>query len=118
MAGNDVVHLGVHALPDQLRRILAVKPVQLAVDKVLEVLDRVFDLRREQVVRHRPHGVAPVHDQVRVFDHDLVRLFLPQIAEFVQHLIRRAEVQRQRPVSVRHLLGRHEDMAVDLVLGV
>ena len=89
------MHLGIHALLNQLRWILTVEPVKLAVDKVLEVLDRVFDLRREQVVRHRPHGVAPVHDQVRVFDHDLVRLFLPQIAEFVQHLIRRAEIERQ-----------------------
>ena len=83
-----------------------------------EILDRVFDLRREQIVRHRPHLIAPVNDHVRVFDNDLIGLLLTEIGKLCQHLIGRLEIQRQRAVGVGHLLGRKQDVAVDLVLGV
>ena len=75
MARDDVVHLRIHALLNELGRIFAVEPVELAVDEGLEVLDGVFDFRRKEVVRNRADSFAPVGDHVRVFDHDLVGLF-------------------------------------------
>ena len=118
VAGDDVVHLGVDALLHELGRVFAVEPVELAVDEGFEVLDRILDLRREQIVRHGPQRLTPVDDAVRVVDDDLARLFFAEIREFRHHFVRRPQIQRQRPVGVGHLLGGKQDVAEDLVLRV
>ena len=66
--------------------------MELAVDEILQVLDGIFDLRREQIVRHGPQRLAPVDDAVRVLDNDLMRLFRAEIGKFLHHLIRRAQI--------------------------
>ena len=48
VAGDDIVELRLHAFGNELRRIFAVKPVELAVHQRLQVLHRVLDLGREQ----------------------------------------------------------------------
>ena len=118
MAGNNVVHFRVDALLHKLRRGFAVEPVELAVDEGFQVLDGIFNLRREQIVRHGPQRLAPVNDAVRVLDDDLMRLFRAEIGEFLHHLICRAQIQRQRPVGVGHLLGGKQDVAENLILRV
>ena len=75
VARDDVVHLRIHTLLNELGRIFAVEPVELAVDEGLEVLDGVFNLRRKEVVRNRANSLAPVGDHVCVLDDDLVGLF-------------------------------------------
>ena len=92
VAGNNVVHFRVDALLHKLRRGFAVEPVELAVDEGFQVLDGIFDLRREQIVRHGPQRLAPVNDTVRVLDDDLMRLFRAEIGEFLHHLICRAQI--------------------------
>ena len=118
MAGDDVVHLLVHALLDKLRRMVAVEPVQLAVDQVLELAHRVLDGRRKQAVGHRTQRLTHVGNQVRIFDHDFIGLLLAKIRELLQHLVRGLKVQRQRPVGVLKLVGRQQQVPVDLVLRV
>ena len=118
MARDDVVHLRIHALLNELRRILAVEPVELAVDEGLEVLDGVFNLRRKEVVRNRANSLAPVGDHVCVLDDDLVGLFCAQVREFFQHLVGRFEVDGKRLVRVGHLLGSKKNVPVNFVLGV
>ena len=48
------MHFRVDALLHKLRRGFTVEPVELAVDEGFQVLDGIFDLRREQIVRHGP----------------------------------------------------------------
>ena len=112
------MHLGVHTLLNQFRRIFAVEPVELAVDERLEVFDGVFDLRGKQIVRHRTDRLAPVGNHVGIFDHDLICLFCAEIGKLFEHLVGRFEVDRKRLVRVGHLLCRQQDVAVNLVLGV
>ena len=47
-----------------------------------------------------------------------MRLFRAEIGEFLHHLICRAQIQRQRPVGVGHLLGGKQDVAENLILRV
>ena len=86
------MHFRVDALLHKLRRGFAVEPMELAVDEGFQVLDGIFDLRREQIVRHGPQRLAPVNDAVRVLDDDLMRLFWAEIGEFLHHLICRAQI--------------------------
>ena len=100
------MHLGVHTLLNQFRRVFAVEPVELAVDERLEVFDGVFDLRGKQIVRHRTDRLAPVGNHVGIFDHDLICLFCAEIGKLFEHLVGRFEVDRKRLVRVGHLLCR------------
>lgn len=86
------MHFRVDALLHKLRRGFAVEPVELAVDEGFQIFDGIFDLRREQIVRHGPQRLAPVNDAVRVFNDDFMRLFRAEIGEFLHHLIRRAQI--------------------------
>ena len=112
------MHLRINALLHKFGRIFAVEPVQLSVDKGFQVFNGVFDLRREQIVRHGPQRLAPVSDTVRVFNDNLMRLFLAEIGEFLQHLICRAQIERQLPVGIGNPLGGKQDVAEDFVLRV
>ena len=77
VAGDDVVQLCLHALGDELRGILAVEPVELAINQGLQVLYGVLDFGRKQIVGHRPQGLAHVGNEIGVCDHYLIGLFLP-----------------------------------------
>ena len=118
VARDDVVHLRIHTLLNELGRIFAVEPVELAVDEGLEVFHRVFDFRRKEVVGNRANGLAPIGDHACVLDDDLVGLFCAQVREFFQHLVGRFEVDGKRLVRVGHLLGSKQDVPVNFVLGV
>ncbi len=70
-----------------------------------------------------------IGDPAGVRHHHLVGLFLPQIAELLQHLIGGLEIQRQRCVDIRqlfvffrvvllHHISGEQDAAVDLVLRI
>ena len=112
------VELHVHALLDQGRRRFAVDPVHFGVYQVLELLGRVFDLRREEVFGQKLDLLHPVGDGTGVLHDDLVRGLLAQVVKLLEHLVGGAEVNRAGPVRVGELLGRLEDAAVLLVLGV
>ena len=86
------MHFRINALLHKFGRIFAVKPVKLSVDKGFQVFNGVFDLWREQIVRHGPQRLAPVNDTVRVFNDNLMRLFRAEIGEFLHHLICRAQI--------------------------
>ena len=118
VAVDNVVELSIDALCDELRRVFAVQAAELAKDQGFQVLHGVFDLRGVEIVRQRTDPVAPVGDQIRIRDHDLIGLLLAQIGELAQHIVRRAEIERVFPVAVGEALGGQEDAAEDLVLGV
>ena len=112
------MHLGIDALLHQLRRIFTVEAVHFAVNQRLQILHRVFNLRREQVVRHGPHLIAPIDDHVGILDDDLICLFLAEIGELREHFVGGLEIERKRTVCVRHLLGRQKNVAVNFILRI
>ena len=105
MAVDDVAELRLDALGDELGRVVAVEAVQLAVDQRFEVLHRVLDLWRVEIVRRRTDPVAHIGNQVRVLHHDLLRFFPTEVGEFFEHFVGRAEIERIRPVAVLKALG-------------
>ena len=62
-----------------------------------------------------PHLIG---NPARRVDHDLMRLFLAQVAEFFQHLVGGFEVERRLVVAVVIAEARLQNGAVDGVLGV
>ena len=69
----------------------------------------------------RPHGrnaFAHIRDHIGVFHHDLVGLVTAQVRELLQHLLCRMKIQRRLLIRILEALARHDDTAVDLVLGV
>ena len=117
-AREDVVQLGLDAVGDELRRVLAVDGRHLAVDKILELLGGIFDLRRVEILRQELEHLNAVGDGVRVRDDDLVCLFGAEIRKFVEHLLRRAVIERHGLVRIGEFLGRQQDAAEDLLLGI
>ena len=75
-AGDNIVQLRFHALGDELRGILAIEPVELAINQGLQILHRVLNFGREQIVRHRPQGLAHIGNEIGVCNHHLIGLFL------------------------------------------
>ena len=118
MAVDNVSQLGLNTFRNDLGRIIAVQTVQLAVDQRFQVLDGVLDLRRKQVMRYGADGFAHVGDVVRVLHNDLIGLFRAQVGEFLEHLVRRAEIERIFAVAVLKALRGQQDAAIDLVLRV
>lgn len=92
--------------------------MQLAVDQRFQVLDGVLDLRRKQVMRYGADGFAHVGDVVRVLHNDLIGLFRAQVGEFLEHLVRRAEIERIFAVAILKALRGQQDAAIDLILRV
>ena len=118
MPREDVAQFGLDALRDDLGRVLAVDLVHPAVDQVLEYLGRILDLGREEAVGQELYLLAHVRDAVRVRDDRVIAGAAAEVGEFLEHLVRRAEVERVFPVRVGELLGRLEDAPVYLVLRV
>ena len=118
VTGDDVVQLHFDALDEALGGIVAVEPVELAVDQILQVLHGVFDLGSEQIFRHGPQGLALIRDEIGIGDDHLEGLLRAQIAELPEHLVGGAEVQGVRGVAVLKALGGQQNVAEDLVLGV
>ena len=117
-AREDVVQLGLDAVGDEFRRVFAVDGRHLAIDQVFELLGGVFDLRRVEILRQELEHLDAVGDGVRVRDDDLVRLFGAEIRKLVEHLLRRAVIERHGLVRVGEFLGRQQDAAEDLLLGI
>ena len=117
-AREDVVQLGLDAVGDELRRVFAVDLRHLAVDQVFELLGGVFDLRRVEILRQELEHLDAVGNGVRVRDNDLLRLFRAEVGKFVEHLLRRAVIERHGLVRVGEFLGRQQDAAEDLLLGI
>ena len=113
---QNAAQLHVQAVHDQLRRVLAVEPVDLLPDEAVQVLLGILQAGREQLAGQQLKGLNLVRHQPGVADHDLVGLLLPQIAELLQHLVGGLEVDGQGRVSVRELFRGQQDMAVHLVL--
>ena len=118
VAADNIAQLGLHPLGNALRRVLAIQPVQLAVDQRFQILHGVFNFGCEKIVGHRTHPLAHIGDQVGVGHHHLIGLFLPEIGKFLQHLVGGAEIQGVGAVAVLIALGCQQDMAEDLVLRV
>ena len=118
VAREDVVQLRLHALGDDRGRVLAVELVHTAVDQVLELAVGVLYLRREEPVGQELYLLAHVRNRVRVRHDGLVGRLLAEVGELLEHLRRRAEIERVRPVGVGELLRREQDAAVNLVARV
>ncbi len=117
-AREDVMQLGLDAVGDEFRRVFAVDGRHLAIDQVFELLGGVFDLRRVEILRQELEHLDAVGNGVRVRDNDLLRLFRAEVGKFVEHLLRRAVIERHGLVRVGEFLGRQQDAAEDLLLGI
>ena len=117
-AREDVVQLGLDAVGDEFRRVFAVDGRHLAIDQVFELLGGVFDLRRVEILRQELEHLDAVGNGVRVRDNDLLRLFRAEVGKFVEHLLRRAVIERHGLVRVGEFLGCQQDAAEDLLLGI
>ena len=115
---EDGVELGIDALLHDLRRVLAVDAVHLAVDEVAQVAGGVLDLGREQVLGQQLDLLHLVGDGAGIRDDELVGRLLAEIRKLLQHLVRGAEIDRAVAVGVGEFLRRLQDLAVLLVLGV
>lgn len=118
MAVDNVSQLGLNTFRNDLGRIIAVQTVQLAVDQRFQVLDGVLDLRRKQVMRYGADGFAHVGDVVRVLHDDLIGLFRTKVGKFLEHLVRRTEIERIFAVAILKALRGQQNPAIDLILRV
>ncbi len=115
---EDRVELDIDAILHDLRGWVAVDAVHLGIDKVAQDLGRVLDRRREEVLGQQLDLLDLVGDRAGVRDDDLAGNVLPEILKFLQHLVRRPEIDRAAAVGVGKLLGRLQDMAVLFILRV
>ena len=117
--GDDGVQLLLQAVLHHLRKVVAVDLMCPVVADLRQHFIRVRDDGRTLVRPDRRELLHHVRNPVGVCDDDLVRLLLPQILELLQHLLRRAQIQRRLVVRLRilkiHIL---KNPPVDLILRV
>ena len=118
VAVDDVVQLRLHPFYKNLRGMVAVEAVELGVDQVFQVLHGVLDLRRKEVVGHRPQTFTHIRNAVRVLHHNLVGFLFAQVRKLRQHLVCGPEIQGHILVRVVKALGRQEDVPEDFVLRI
>ena len=112
------MQLRFHTIHKQFRRIVAVETMQLAVDQILQIFNRVFNLRRKQIMGHRANRFAHIRNQIRVGYNNFVCLILAQIAELLQHLICCTEIQGIRFIRIIEALGCQKNVSEDLILRI
>ena len=112
------VKLGIDTAFHDLRWIVAVYLVHLSVDKLLELLCGIFDLRWEQLLRQKLDRLYLLRYHVGVRNDRLVCKLLAEVLKLLEHLVRRSEVDGTAPVGVGKLLRSLEYFAVLLVLRV
>ena len=114
----DGSELARQALFDDLRQRVAVFLLCARPCDRVELLLRAVDERGKNALGNRADLLDHIGDFIRVRHDDLVRLFLAEIVEFLQHLVRRAHVERSLLVRVGEALPGHEDRAAGGVLRV
>ena len=115
---DDGLELLLEAVLDDLRQVLAVERAGLPVGHLADLLVSARDLRRVEVVRDRLEALDLVGDLAWVRHDGLVGRLLAEVLELLEHLVRRAQVERRLQLGVVKALALHEDGAVDAVLGV
>ena len=114
----DGAELARQALFDDLRQRVAVFLLRARPCDRVELLLRAVDERGKNALGNRADLLDHIGDLIRVRHDDLVRLFLAEIVEFLEHLVRRAHVERSLLVRVGEALPGHEDRAAGGVLRV
>ena len=113
---EDGVELRVDTLLHQLRRVIAVDSVHFVIDKALQILGRIFYLRREQILGQQLYIIDLSGNGVGVCDDDLFCKLIAEVCKLGQHLIGRAEEYRAAAVGIGELLCSLQYLAVLLVL--
>ena len=114
---QNTAQLHIQPVNDQRRRILAVKLMTLVPHALIQLLLGVFQPRRKQTARRQQFDLLhQIGNMARVVDDHLMRLLLPQIAEFLQHLVGGLEIDGQRGVGIGEFLAGQQNVTVDLVL--
>ena len=130
---DNRVQLHLQAVLDKLRQLIAIPGMCLGIGKVAHRLLRTGDERRIQLVtvRHRLEALHHLANLVRIRNHDLIGRLLAQIGEFLEHFLRRMQIQRRLHISVliflaglqnrtqlcilrieeMHVAGRHDELA-------
>ena len=89
------------------------------VNKALELSIGVFDFGgKKYALGQKLYILALLGDGIGVADDRVIAVLFAQIGELMEHLLGGLEIDGQALVRVGKLLGRQQDMAVDLVLRV
>ena len=78
----------------------------------------ILDHRRKFSFADRRNLLAHGRDLRRIFNHHFFRFFCSQIFELSQHLLRGPKKQRRLLIRVGKSLSRHDNAAVNFILGI
>ena len=115
---QNAAQFNIQPVHDQRRRVLSVQPVDLLPHQTVQILLRVLQPGRKQLLRQQLKGLHLVRNQARIGNDHLIGLLLPQIRKLLQHLGGGLKVNRKRFVGIRKFFRGKKDMAIHLVLRV
>ena len=102
---QNAAELDVQPVDDQLRQIVAVKLVRFPPHHAVKVFFRIFKPRREQLALGQKLDILHLlGDGAGVRHDDLVGFLLAEVVKFLEHFVRRAEVERDGLVRVGEFL--------------
>ena len=90
----------------------------LLITDIPQHLVRIRNHRRALIRPDRRNLLHPVGDPIGIVNDNLMGLFRTQIFKLLQHLLRRAQIQRRLLIRICKSLARHNDPAVHLVLRI
>ncbi len=115
---DDGRKLTVKPLVHDLRERVTVDLLGACMGDAHQILLGTGDVRSEGALRDREYALARIGKVLRVRDDDFLCLLRAQIAEFLQHFIRGAQIQGRLVFGIREALPGGQDLAVDAVLRI
>ena len=115
---QDRIKLLIDTVGHDLRRVLAIHAVHLPQHEFLQAFGGVLDFRREQPLGKQFEFFHHIRDGTGIGHDYFLRRLLPEIFEFLQHLLRGTEIDGAIAVRIGKSLGGLHDMTVLLVLRI
>ena len=113
---DDRVQLRLETVGHDLRQLRSIDAVRGLVTDLTQRLVGVLDDRRTLIRADRTYPVAHVGDHVRIIDDDFLRLFRLEVAELVEHLLRRTEVELRVALLLVEATAGLDDPPIDVIV--
>ena len=118
MVVKNGVQLRVNTVLYNFRRVFAVDAVHLFIHQVTQLLGRMLDFRRKEVLRQKLNLLTLLGNGPGRIDDDFFCNIRPEIGKFGKHLIGGAEEDGTGTVCIGKLLGCQKNVAILLIFSI
>ena len=101
-----------------LRQCLPVQLMRSVIADFRKLPVAILNDRRAFIRAHRRHRLYHIRNQIRVGNHHFLRLIASQISKFLQHLLRRSQIERRLIIRIGKALSCHDNTTVYFIFRI